>query len=444
MPYKSKQKLTKIFPAFTLVELIVVIVILSILATIAFLSFNSYSSSTRDSVRVSDISSIAKWLTLQYSIWWKYNIPESSILLLSWSVIIWYQWKAWFNILSTIKLSNNWWKDPLDNTYYTYNTNLSQNKYQLSWFLESKWSIINRVGYESFINQTNATNYTKRYPYIKGDNIWVILNYTWTTSNPVYSPLEDINSLTWIDVSSWSQTIWKINISNNSDSATWVNVISLSGYINTIISNTILVDGLSSSNPWVNCLTIKTNYPSSVDWIYWIKPDSNPTFQVYCDMINDWWGWTLVMRGKWWDTTWWQTIWALNIWNSTSTVWNSFKFSDANINLIATNKTYRLIGDGTFTVKRFAWGWTYNHLQNAIANNLAYTYSDIWLTTNIEWTNAHRWTDHYWISDHWDSSRETYFLTNRAVTLVWYVWTHVWWVYCVWSTAGCNFNMWVR
>ena len=126
--------------AFTLVELIVVIVILAILATIAFLSFSSQSSSARDSTRMADMSSITKWLGVFSATSWKYPIPDSSIDIFSWGTQIWYQWFAWKNTLKMIKLSSWWWKDPLDGTLYTYNTNYTQNKTQLVWFLENRWS----------------------------------------------------------------------------------------------------------------------------------------------------------------------------------------------------------------------------------------------------------------------------------------------------------------
>jgi len=50
--------------AFTLVELIVTITILAILGTIAFISFSSYSQSSRDSVRISDLTNIKTSLEL--------------------------------------------------------------------------------------------------------------------------------------------------------------------------------------------------------------------------------------------------------------------------------------------------------------------------------------------------------------------------------------------
>ncbi|MCP4523141.1 MAG: prepilin-type N-terminal cleavage/methylation domain-containing protein [Candidatus Gracilibacteria bacterium] len=58
----KRQNMTK--KAFTLIELLVVIVILSILSTIAFVSFTGYQSTTRDSVRLSDMVHITKTVEL--------------------------------------------------------------------------------------------------------------------------------------------------------------------------------------------------------------------------------------------------------------------------------------------------------------------------------------------------------------------------------------------
>ncbi len=57
---------TKGIKAFTLVELIVVITILAILWTIAFIAMESYSKSSRNSVRISDMSKIKSSLEFFY------------------------------------------------------------------------------------------------------------------------------------------------------------------------------------------------------------------------------------------------------------------------------------------------------------------------------------------------------------------------------------------
>ncbi|EKE28335.1 MAG: hypothetical protein ACD_3C00074G0001 [uncultured bacterium (gcode 4)] len=182
--------------AFTLVELIVVIVILAILATIAFLSFSSQSASSRDSTRLSDMSNISKWLWVFNAVSWKYPIPDSFIsLTTSWS-LVWYQWKAWSSVLNIIKLS--WWKDPLDNGFYTYSTNSSQSKFQILWFLEDG----NNVSL-SYLPSAFAADYSKRLPLTKWDILWILLSSG--TLDPVENKLSP--TFTWIDVvNDWT---WK-------------------------------------------------------------------------------------------------------------------------------------------------------------------------------------------------------------------------------------------
>jgi len=55
----------------------------------------------------------------------------------------------------------------------------------------------------------------------------------------------------------------------------------------------------SEKSAGFSCYTIKQSDNSKVSWTYWIDPDWlwtwNSSFQVYCDMLKDWWGWTYVV-----------------------------------------------------------------------------------------------------------------------------------------------------
>jgi len=86
--------------AFTLVELIVVITILAILWTIAFISLQWYSKSSRDSVRISDVSNMKTSLELFHLNAWKYPLPDDDQeVTFSWNTL-WYQWEFWTNVVS--------------------------------------------------------------------------------------------------------------------------------------------------------------------------------------------------------------------------------------------------------------------------------------------------------------------------------------------------------
>ena len=108
---------------FTLVELIVVITILAILGTIAFISLQWHSRNARDSVRVSDIATIHKWIWVLLVRWGIIPTPDDRLEVHSSWTLIWYQWDAWKNVLSSIGMIARWGKDPVDDTYYSYMTN---------------------------------------------------------------------------------------------------------------------------------------------------------------------------------------------------------------------------------------------------------------------------------------------------------------------------------
>jgi len=151
--------------AFTLVELIVVITILAILWTIAFISLQWYSKDTRNSVRLSDLLNIDKTLWIKLVTAWKVPVPDNKIDITASGTIFIYQWNAWERVLDSLWVSN-WWKDPKDETYYTYATNTSLNKYQLIWFME--WDL-------SMKCLRKSTRFTMSIKLMKRSKRWDIL-----------------------------------------------------------------------------------------------------------------------------------------------------------------------------------------------------------------------------------------------------------------------------
>ncbi|MDD2566204.1 MAG: prepilin-type N-terminal cleavage/methylation domain-containing protein [Candidatus Gracilibacteria bacterium] len=229
--------------AFTLVELIVVIVILAILSTIAFLSFLYQSSIARDSKRMSDISSIVKGLQIFSATSGRYPIPDSNINIYSGITLIGFQGNAGEGVLNTISLSSGGGKDPLDDTFYTYNTNFTKNKAQLVGFLENQ---LTQGFYNNIqdIDKAYAQSYIDRFPYEKGDTLGIILAQSGTT-NTNFIPIQDqLVPGENFDTQSLAQNTGKITVINNTDPTNFPNVANtiFSGYIyGTGVTTAVLV-----------------------------------------------------------------------------------------------------------------------------------------------------------------------------------------------------------
>lgn len=135
-------------------------------------------------------------------------------------------------------------------------------------------------------NATSFAGWTRNY----NTTAWLctyICNTSYHTEDTWLSCISNTKSCTitnWVWSQTWNWTAWWTCTVNSCN--TW--------YTN--ISNVCTAIWSTSTNPWLSCLDIKTKLASSIDWTYWIKPDANAAFQVYCDMNTDWWGWTLVRK----------------------------------------------------------------------------------------------------------------------------------------------------
>jgi len=173
--------------AFTLVELIVVITILAILWTIAFISLQWYSKDTRNSVRLSDLSNINKMLWIKMVTAGKVPVPDNYVEITASWVTLNYQGEAWGNVLPALWVSN-WWKDPKDETYYTYSTNTNLTKYQLLWFMEG--DAIASVLTETFA----VSDLSERAVKVYWDDVWILLDSV--TNIPLTETVDVVNTTT--------------------------------------------------------------------------------------------------------------------------------------------------------------------------------------------------------------------------------------------------------
>ncbi|MDD2871473.1 MAG: type II secretion system protein [Candidatus Gracilibacteria bacterium] len=122
--------------AFTLVELIVVITILAILGTIAFISLQGYSKSSRDSSRISDISSMKTSLELFQIDAGKYPVPTEGVDVTYSGAVVWNQGTFGEITFTNVAKLDRIPTDPLTDSVYTYSVTSTRNKYQIGGILE--------------------------------------------------------------------------------------------------------------------------------------------------------------------------------------------------------------------------------------------------------------------------------------------------------------------
>jgi len=134
--YISMQYTSRSFSAFTIPEMLVAITILTILSTIGFISFTGYTSQSRDVVRLSDINSIKKVLSLQKLDRGAFPVATNAVdVTYSWA-LVWSQWVFWDD--SAAETGKIFWelKDPKYGNQYSYSVSNNKKEYQLGVYFE--------------------------------------------------------------------------------------------------------------------------------------------------------------------------------------------------------------------------------------------------------------------------------------------------------------------
>lgn len=436
---------------FTLIELVVVITILAILWTISFVSFSGYSISSRDSKRISDLSSINKSLSIYQTSQWILPIPEDSISISNWTTIFSYQGYIKDNTLSLLKISPKT-KDPLDDEYFRYTINSSKNLYQLIWYLEES----KNISFKSILSSSSpisslkpsfdsvyqiyATDLSKRYIITRWYSIWTIID--WTTNEALTRTntwITDLNlatlnnpNLKLIDYFSW--TISKVN---NKDTASWTIIKELP--LNTK-SSTEIINTMSWSIAWTTIMfgnnwggstttTTVTNSCSST------QPACSPT---WCTLTT----WTPSNPNQSW------LKWASNCWfscNANYSWTNCEIYTDPSIvsctaawQIKTASSTYPWCDTSDIIV--CSWNWTWYTL--AACNVWSTT---AWLTSASYW-NYFQWWRNKGFS-YSDSSQQPTTITwniwlNSSTDTYWFVWNSTLPSPQTWASSDITDNWW--
>lgn len=152
--------------AFTLVELIVVITILAVLATVAFISFQGYSVSSRDTVRMTNAKMVEKSLNFMVTKSLPLPWPDAYTRVSASGTVLSYQWYFASWAYKTIWMSEIP-KDKTTGKYLSYAIDSTRSLFQIVTYLEQDNQ------FSSFQNQSYAADF---YPYVTGENIWIIVD----------------------------------------------------------------------------------------------------------------------------------------------------------------------------------------------------------------------------------------------------------------------------
>ena len=459
--------------AFTLVELIVVITILAILGTISFISLQWYSATSRDSVRISDLSTLKIWLELFNLDAWKFPNPTSWFdVTYSWSVI-WTQWTFWETTKINVNRLDVVPTDPLTNKEYTYSITKTKQEYQLWWIVEW-WDLVNNFLLPQSLAWDKEATAIVTWNY----NWQTIKTITWTTDCTILSVPSIISSesidttnLTDILESEWLVYNWYNNLPTN---YRWWKYKTSSWF--TYESNKLVVySDTDDCNPLYHATdnsarrTLVTNLQTAYSWTL-IENESNIKVIVSVELdneneVNILWA-SLINNNIWWEVlsseadilicdSWYTAkLWVCVLDICT---WSIIANASSNASLESIDSSWQhslTPWTCTFTCNNtYTWDWnecvlddlfvtiTWSTTNYNISNELWNPTEAINLTLTINaWVNIYSSSASVWSIRTWTLHTGSVILivNNWAIYWAWWNWWSWWWSYGTVSSPTIN------
>jgi hypothetical protein len=212
---------------------------------------------------------------------------------------------------------------------------------------------------------------------------------------------------------------------------------------------------LSTDTVWLTCKQIKTDYPNSLDWVYWIRPSSiQPAFQAYCDMTTDWGWWTIVYQNLFtWNAGWPNSMnisysgW--NVWyqqNFSLDVKNIFAKINATSILVKEDANWIKFNNTTLPIFNKIFD---NSISDASQNSYNVTSMNGTTYTIVDWLHPRwGWVEQFAINA---TNANTIFEYNMLTTWqdvnhYWHIWPSANWTYAslAWVTGNRWWAIWLR
>ncbi len=332
-----------------------------------------------------------------------------------------------------------------NNGVFTYSIDVTCNNGTLSNGIET-WPAIVSCDTNYSVSWNSCVADTRTYTCASKPTTWTVwntvANYTqtwnWASWNPLdsttsYNTTPSATSCNYIcDSSSWY--FWNTTVCESQWNWDWSTTWYLFKNPSWVEQYPLNCNDLLDQSTWKNTLVWSPwNGTKFNDWVYWIKPDSNPAFKTYCDMTSNGWWWTMLTTQTAYDwinvyvagnncydlnTTCW---WDLNkLWNST--------IHYTKVKILHKNWKYVIFNlkNWWYFENMFSWLATYS-----VSIDPAYIFEDTihnraWYTDNL----IYRWPN--------DGNNSLRFANNSIDPVNWYSYAFKWATNC----ANIWYSIW--